>query len=58
MKKYDPGLGLRPRSQREKLIAWFRNYWFAAAILTVLIGYLTYGAIDAQLDPFIRHFIR
>lgn len=49
---YDPGLGLRPRSRREKLIEWLRNYWLATAILAVLIGYLAYGAIEAQLSPF------
>lgn len=58
MNNDDPGLGLRIRSPREKSIEWLRNYWFAAAILAVSIGYLAYGAIEAQRDPFIRHFIR
>lgn len=44
----DPGLGLRYRSCREKFVASLSRNWLPIAVLSALVGYLIYGAVDAH----------
>ncbi|CAG2138450.1 hypothetical protein LMG19282_01498 [Cupriavidus campinensis] len=53
-KQHDPGLGLRPQSNRQKLTDWVRENWLAIAGFGAFFGFLAYDAIEAQFSPFIR----